>query len=320
LSIFLDIIAICPDSLGGLLRKVTVGVPASTANIGPGFDILGLALTLYNTVTVELLSDNSLEISYSGEGRELITTDKENLIYKAIELVYRSKNIAIPGMRITIQNEIPLMGGLGSSSSAIVSGIVAGDSLAGTNLTQLELLKLAVELDGHPDNVTPALFGGFTLSYTEPDGSPAVIPLQFPADLNVLAITPDFHVSTQEARKVMPPNYPLSVVTENTTRLIRLVRALEANDLSQLSVLLDDRIHQPYRYELVPGFKRGAEIACEKGALGAFISGSGPTLGIFLRGQGETIAQAVTEHFTAAGLSSRTRYLKPDFDGARVIN
>lgn len=299
---------------------IKVCVPASTANIGPGFDILGLALDLYNTVEIELLSNNSFQIEYSGEGGDIIPCDKSNLIYQSISKLFSTLNHPLGGLHIKIQNEIPLMGGLGSSSSAIVSGLYAANVLLDNQLTKHQLLKLAVELDGHPDNVTPALFGGFTLSYKDQDHFPNVIKLKFPPDIEIIAVSPEFHVSTQDARKVMPKKYPLSVVTKNTTTLIRLVRALEEEDFTQLPYLLEDEIHQPYRFPLVPGLKKASEIAYQKGALGSFISGSGPTLIALAKDNKEEIAQSMIDVFQSEGLKAKARFLKVDFEGAKVIS
>ncbi|HEO65637.1 MAG TPA: homoserine kinase [Spirochaetes bacterium] len=299
---------------------VKVQVPASTANIGPGFDILGLALTLYNTVEVELLSEPTLDIEYAGEGKEYIPTDSSNMIYKSIQRVFSSLNKPLNGLRIKIDNEIPLMGGLGSSSSAIVSGIVAANALLDNPLTKRDMLKLAVEEDGHPDNVTPALLGGFTLSYRDEEENPSIIPLIFPSGLDIVTVSPDFHVSTQSAREVMPENYPLKVVTKNATRLIRLIRSLEKGQWDELQSLLEDELHQPYRFPLVPGLKKACEKAYQSGAVGAFISGSGPTLAIFCHENREKVGQSVVEVFEQEKLEAKVRYLKVDFEGARIID
>ncbi len=299
---------------------VKVQVPASTANIGPGFDILGLALTLYNTVEIELLSEPTLEIEYTGEGKEYIPIDSSNMIYKSIQRVFSSVNKPLNGLKIKIDNKIPLMGGLGSSSSAIVSGIVAGNALLDNPLTKMDMLKLAVAEDGHPDNVTPALFGGFTLSYRDQEKKPSMIPLTFPSEIHIVTVSPDFHVSTQSAREAMPANYPLKVVTENTTRLIRLIRSLEQGQWDDLQSLLDDEFHQPYRFPLVPGLKKACKKAYQSGAIGAFISGSGPSLALFCNDNRENVAQSVVEVFTQEGLEAKVRFLKVDLEGAKIID
>jgi len=299
-------------------KMIKVQVPASTANMGPGFDILGLALNLYNTIEVELLSGDKVQITYSGEGSDVIPCDQSNLVYKAIQSVFEQTKQSMPGISINIKNEIPLMGGLGSSSSAIVSGIVAGNALCEKKLSEKELLQLAVKLDGHPDNVTPALFGGFTFSYLEEDGSSDVIQLKFPNDIGIIAVSPQFYVSTSDARKVMPKQYLTKTVINNATQLFRFVKALETKDFSHLRMLLDDQIHQPYRFPLVPGLKKASEVAYEKGAVGSFISGSGPTLIALAVEQPDIIAEEMVAVFEAEGLVARIRYLQPDFAGARL--
>ncbi len=299
---------------------VKVQVPASTANIGPGFDILGLALTLYNTVELETLSESTLEIEYWGEGKDHIPMDSSNMIYKSVQKVFSYANKPLNGLKIKIDNKIPLMGGLGSSSSAIVSGIVGGNALLDSPLTKEDMLKLAVEEDGHPDNVTPALFGGFTLSYKDHGKNSAMISLTFPSEIDIVTVSPDFHVSTQSAREVMPKTYPLNVVTENTTRLIRLIRALEKGRLDELQTLLEDEWHQPYRFPLVPGLQKACEMAYQAGAMGAFISGSGPTLALFCNENKDKVAQSVVEVFNHEGLKAKVRFLKVDFEGAKIID
>ncbi len=295
---------------------ITIRVPASSANIGPGFDILGLALNLYSTIHVETENNKELSIQYFGEGKDIISCDENNLVYRAIGKVFGYVKKSLTPMQIEIHNDIPLKGGLGSSSSAIVSGIMAGNILCGNLLDQEQLLQLAVELDGHPDNVTPALFGGFTFAYLDEDKY-KYIPLRFPEDLDIITISPSFHVSTEEARKVMPKNYPMQIIIQNTSKLVRLIRGLEENNLSSLKTLLDDQFHQPYRFPLVPGFQVACEEAYRHGALGAFISGSGPTLAIFTRENKENISQQSAKIFQSHGLNTIIRFLKPDLKGAQ---
>ncbi len=298
---------------------VKVQVPASSANIGPGFDILGLALKLYNTVEMKEMDNDKLVIEYSGEGSEHIVCDESNLIYQGLKKFYDYVDQPCPGFHIKIANDIPLMGGLGSSSSAIVSGIVAANEHTSAKLSKHELLKLAVELDGHPDNVTPALFGGFTFSYQEADESADVIQLKFPGDLKIIAVTPNYHVSTHETRKEMPKKYPIKTVIKNTSNLYRLIKAFEEGELSRLATLLEDEIHQPYRFALVPGLKKAYENAYYNGAIGAYISGSGPTLAVIAKGNYELIAQGVVDEFQKEKLTAKVRVLEVDFNGAKLI-
>ncbi len=298
-------------------KLLRVRVPASSANIGTGFDILGLALNLYNTVDIRK-SDDGLNISYTGSGGSVIPLDEGNLVYRAILRVFDKLNEPYIPLHIDIKNDIPLMGGLGSSSSAIVSGIYSANSLLGNRLSRDEMLTLAVDLDGHPDNVTPALFGGFTFSYRDTDNNPKVIALRFPS-VDIVAVSPKYHVSTNKAREVMPLIYPIGVIIKSQTCLFRLIRALEAGDLSNLASLLDDSIHQPYRFPLVPGLRKAYNMAYENGALGVFISGSGPTLVALVNKDRERIANSMVNTFKAEGLKAIYRFLEVDFEGAKVI-
>jgi homoserine kinase len=262
------------------LQSVTVTVPGTTANLGPGFDCLGAALTLYNRFQFTLLDQapGSYSIRVRGSEAERVSRDSSNLAYRAFAHFYQQQHQAVPAIDLAIDLDVPLARGLGSSSTAIVGGILAANALYHQPLDQSSLVAMAVALEGHPDNVVPALVGGCQLSVVDDQGLVTVCPVPWHASLGAIVVIPNFELATATARQVLPLQYSRADAIFNAAHLGLLLRGLETGNGDWLRVALADRLHQPYRQSLIPGYGAVAAAAIAAGAHGLVISGAGPTL------------------------------------------
>ena len=298
--------------------RLKIKVPATTANIGPGFDSVGMAFQVYNHLEViagEANQDHNGKMLtiHAGEG---IPTDEENLIYQTIADFLVRRSIPIPSLTLRQNDHIPTARGLGSSAACIVAGLLAANALAGTNLPREALVNVAARLDGHGDNTTPAIVGGLVVTAI---GS-RVEYIQIPAEpwkgLRFAVMIPNFSLLTSEARQALPENYSRQDAVHNISRSTLLIAAFATGDYWKLATALDDRIHQPYRVPLVPDMEAIIAEANKNGAIGAFLSGAGPTL------------IAVTEDAGflprmdsfLKGLTNRwdIRWMEPDHTGATI--
>ena len=304
-------------------NRVVVRVPGTSANCGPGFDCLGVATTIYNYIDLTLLRSSRLTVEASGEGADKIPLGKKNLTWQAIRRLLQEVGRAddFKGAIIRTKNNVPLSRGLGSSSTAIVAGLTAANEILGAPLDKNGLLKLATEIEGHPDNVAPAIFGGFTVSVMS-GGDVQTFSFMPRIKLKLIVTVPDFELSTRLARKVLPKNVALKDAIFNVSRASMLVAALVKGREDLLPFAFDDALHQPYRQKLVPGMTEVFTAAREAGALGAAISGAGSCLIAFTSAGGgleQKIATAMTEAFTAHGVKSRALILDVDKRGAKVL-
>ena len=295
---------------------VKVQVPATTANLGPGFDCLGLALALYNTV--ELSVSATTDVRVTGEGAGQLPLGDANLVLRAAHKLARDVDIDVPGWRLRQDNHIPLARGLGSSSAAIVGGLVAANQLLGINMPAWQLLQVATEMEGHPDNVAPALSGGLTVCGLEQN---RVHCASFPPprDLAVGLVIPDFEVSTELARSVLPSEVPFADAVFNATHTALLLAALLSEDWELLRVAMKDRLHQPYRAQLVPGMGKVIEAAVEAGAYGAALSGSGPAVVAFAGDEHTPITDAMLQAFAGHGVRARVVWTSVSAQGAFAL-
>lgn len=286
-------------------RKVIVEVPATTANMGPGFDVLGLALDIYNTVEMAVLPDDEgLVIEATGEGAELLHRTGSRLLVEAAMRVFSEAGIDPPSLWIRQHTRIPFFSGLGSSAAAIVGGMVAANTLLVEPLPPDKLLDLAAEMEGHPDNVAPALFGGLVAACRTEAGIKHVS-IQPPATLLVVLAIPDYQLATKRSRDALPAMVPFEDAVFNLGRMALLVAAMFSGDYSQLSWAMEDRLHQPYRSKLVPGLEDVFAAAQDAGALATVLSGAGPTVVSFMTGNRQAVGQAMKEAFLRHGLTSR---------------
>jgi homoserine kinase len=298
------------------MRTVQVRVPASTTNLGPGFDALGMALQLYNRIRLRE-TDGPTRVEVLGEGAGNLETGAENLVYRAVERLCREVGSAAPSLEIHLENAIPVSRGLGSSSTAIVGGLVGANALLGEPVDRERLLGLAVEMEGHPDNVTPALLGGFQVTSLAEEG---LVHLRIPPPEGLRAVVciPEARVSTAEARRVLPQAYSRADAVFNVGRVSLLVAALLTGKTEALRAAMQDRLHQPYRAPLVPGFEAALQGALAAGAAGACLSGSGSTMLALTTGQEAAIGEAMVSAVREAGAEARWLALEVDLDGAVV--
>ena len=294
-------------------RQVHVRVPATSANLGSGFDILGLALQLYNVFSMRITSEPGWRVSLPPGAR--FPTDDRNLVFRAARVLFTHVGVTPAGLHLSLTLRIPLARGLGSSSSAIVGGLLAANQLIGSPVDKTTLLGMAVALEGHPDNVTPALIGGLTLSYTV-EAQHHYVTVPFPDDLTLVVAIPEFELSTAQARAVLPTQVSRADAIFNGSRTALFVHALQSRQYALLSAAMDDRLHQPYRAALIPGMTAAISAGYAAGACGVALSGAGPTLLALAETAPETVARALHQAFAQHGVPCRTRLLHADMSGA----
>ena len=292
-------------------------VPATTANLGPGFDCLGLALNLCNKVAVR--SAAARQFVVQGQGAGVLAEDESNLVWRAACHLWDKAGYPVPTLSLVMQNAIPLSRGLGSSSAAIVAGLMLANYLAGEPYERPELVAMATELEGHPDNVAPALLGGLVVSAIDAT-QVLTASFPFPSDLQLVACVPDFELSTQLARQALPDSVRHQDAVFNVARVALLLAALQAGDLGLLQQAMRDRLHQPYRVKLIPGAELVKQRALAAGALATVISGAGPTLLALVEPNRNAplVGEAMQAGFAAAGGGSSYLQLWPDLEGARI--
>ncbi len=311
--------------------KVSVKVPATTANLGPGFDCMGLALPLYNTVTIEetVLPGTGVEINVLVNENvtdefslEHIPLDENSIIYKAVELLYNSIGQTPSELKITIHSEIPIARGLGSSASVIVGGLIAANELLGRPADEAALLSIATEVEGHPDNVTPAIVGGVTLASGEEDGSIVYRKLPWPEEWVLTLCVPEYELPTEIARSVLPKDVPLEDAIFNAQRMGMLVQALYTKDAELMKLALKDRLHQPYRMKLVPGLEKIMEnLKHEENVLGCVLSGAGPSILIVSQKNNlDRMKSIVKETWDELNIKAQLHTFPVENQGARVVS
>ncbi len=307
--------------------KVSVKVPATTANVGPGFDCFGMALSMYNVVTLEetVYPTKGLEINILSDSKDdlsaiTIPTDKSNIVYKAVELLYNYTGQVPPALRINIKSNIPIAKGLGSSASVIVGGVIAANKLLGDPADEDALLSIANEVEGHPDNTTPAMLGGFVLSSAEEDGSIIHRKIEWPDDWKLTVCIPDYELATQISRSVLPEKVDLQDALYNAKRCALFVQALHTKDSDLLKVALYDKLHQPYRTRLVPGFDEITTNLKEIDVLGTVLSGAGPSiLVISENSKVDDVKNTVKSTWESIGIRSSIKTVDIDTTGAIIL-
>lgn len=296
--------------------KAHISVPGTTANCGPGFDSVGIACTIYNYIDLELCEDSKCcNIVVSGEGEEIIPTDDRNIAVKAVRTVLERVNCFNYGINLKMVNNIPLSRGLGSSAAAIVGGLVAANEATGNLLSRQEIFEMATALEGHPDNVAPAIFGGITISVTR-DSKPHCLRFVPHQELLMVVAVPEFTLSTHKARQVLPASVPLKDAVFNVGRTGMLIGALCSGQFDHLCYALDDKLHQPYRQSLIPGTKEVFEAALNFGAYGATISGAGPCIMAYTDKDPDKIGVAMVAAFAQKDIQARYITLTIDQSGA----
>ncbi|RKU30608.1 homoserine kinase [Candidatus Poribacteria bacterium] len=298
-------------------QKVTARIPASTTNLGPGFDVLGLALQLYSKVTLETIETDT-QVVVSGVDADKIPSTPEHIAFQAVELVFDRSGTKRPkGFKLQIENGIPAIRGLGGSGTAILGGLLTANVLCSSPFSDTELLNFATELEGHPDNVAASLYGGIVVSAQE-NAHVHTIRLECPPVLSVVLAIPDFPLSTEQARGVLPTSVGFSDAIYNTSRSTLLIASIATGQFEMLRVAMKDRLHQPYRTSLIPGFDDVAKAATTAGALSVALSGAGPTVAAYCLDHTDQVAEQMQAAFKKHQIVSDIKILKPDADGASV--
>lgn len=311
-------------------RAATARIPASSANLGPGFDVLGLALSLFNDIEMHCeglrkavdhgkAEDINLSISVQGEGEKELPRDKSNLSFRSALKIFERLQVFPERMSIILRNRIPLKSGLGSSGAVIVGAMLAADSVCCGKLEQGEMLKMAAEIEGHGDNVAASMLGGLS-AYIGEEKGPSAFRLSLRDRYKAIVATPHIGLSTNEARARLPHQVSREDVVFSLSRVALLCGLLASGGDKGIEAAMRDRIHQPYRAELVRGLDEVIDAALKAGALGAALSGAGPSIIALIRKEDDArkITQDIDSAFKELSISSRIRVLSIDRRGARV--
>ena len=294
---------------------IRVQVPATSANLGSGFDSLGIALSMHNRVWME----ESDVVDISSRDSTVIPTDEHNLIYWAAKRLYEQCGRKLPGLRLVQENNIPMARGLGSSSACIVAGILGANRLLGTPFSQKDLVNFAAKIEGHPDNTTPAIEGGLVASAIEGE---RVYSVSVPVSdkIRFAVFIPPFELKTEKARAVLPAQYSRSDAVYNLSRSALMTASLFSGSLENLRVAVGDRIHQPYRSGLIEGLDSVFRMSYELGSLGTFVSGAGPTIIAMIHaGDADSFLHYASSHLEERGISGwQVLVLDTDANGASV--
>jgi homoserine kinase len=296
--------------------KLKIRVPATTANLGPGFDCLGLALDWWNVVEVQTI-DRGLQVEVDCPEGVVIPRDRNNLVVYGMDAVFRLAKQKRPPCRIHIATRIPIARGLGSSSAAIVGGLIAANALLGNMYSRDELVTIATRLEGHPDNVAPALLGGLIVAAME-GKQVTVARFPVPRELRCVLFVPEATLLTKKARSVLPKRIPRADAIYNASRVALWIAALRERRWEWLEAATQDRLHQPYRARLVPGMFELFNAARKAGARGVALSGAGPSLIALAVHNAEPVARAMMQEATRIGLAGSTRIVSVSPHGAQV--
>lgn len=292
--------------------------PASSANLGSAFDVAAIALALYNEVSAEPAERDNVDVE--GEGAAALRGGAPNLLLLALDRFAAEVSWRRPALALHLLNRIPLGRGLGSSAAAIAAGLRLGEALSGLPLPAPHLLALAASIEGHGDNTSAALLGGFTISVQAGEELVA-LRLKVPADLRLVIFVPDYAVSTTAARAVLPSSVPRGDAVFNVGRAALLAGAFATGDWRLLSTAMDDRLHQPYRLPLYQAMQPILDAAWSAGAYGSAVSGAGPSAAaVIAAAQAEQVAAAMTAAAQEHGVTGRALVLAVDAGGTTVMN
>lgn len=293
---------------------IRIDVPATSANLGAGFDSLGIALTMHNKVWME--EWDSVDISSVDSTK--IPTDESNLIYWAASHLYETCGKKLPGLKILQENNIPMARGLGSSSACIVAGILGANRLLGSPFSQTDLINLAAKIEGHPDNTSPAISGGLVASAIEGE---RVYSVSVPVSdkIRFAVLIPPFELKTEKARKVLPEKYSREDAVYNLSRSGLMTASLFSGNIENLRVAVQDRIHQPYRSSLIEHYDTVFRMSYELGSLGTYVSGAGPTIIAMVDAADKQFQENAVAHLEKRGIRDwQVELLSADSQGARI--
>jgi homoserine kinase len=304
-------------------KSVKVEVPATSANLGAGFDFLGIALDITNTIYFHEVSEPGIHVEIKGEGSDSLPKDPTNLTVYSFMAYYKKVGLPLPeGVAIVQENRIPLSGGLGSSATAVLGGLLGARTLSGQYLTDEQLLDIACELEGHPDNIAPAFYGGLVVSMIGQEDKVTALKVATSPDWqpDLVIAVPEYELNTRTARNILNQQVSLDDAVHNLSRAALFVAAATTGRTDLLHQALEDRLHQEARSRLIPGMKDVFQSAMANGALGVCLSGSGPSILAFSQpDQTQTIGQAMIEAFNGAGLKASIIHTKPRLKGAYAV-
>lgn len=296
---------------------IHIRIPATSANMGPGFDSIGIAVELYNHIWVEEQT-TGLTIEVRRKQEIPVPTDETNLIYQTMRYFYEEKGLKMPGVKIVQEDYIPMVRGLGSSAACIVGGLFAANALAGNICSREELAQMAAKLEGHPDNSNPAIFGSMVVGALD-DIHMNHVRLELPDDLIFATMIPDFPVSTHDSRKVLPDAYSRGDMVFNASRAALLVASMMTGKYENFAMAMEDRVHQPYRAELICGMEKIFAQAKDAGAVASYLSGAGSTLMALVRKeQAEQFERKMSEYLGTLENHWELKLLQADMQGVLV--
>jgi len=295
-----------------------IRIPATSANLGPGFDCFGLALKIYNTFTFETIPSN-FEFIIKFKEKEIPINQEDNLVYEAMKKTFEMFDRDIPGIRITEEINIPFSRGLGSSATAILAGVLASNKILDNPMNNEEILDLAYKIEGHSDNIVPALNGGFNITIIE-NNKIIFKKINVDESLKIIVVIPEIKIKTKEVRKILPTEVTREDAIFNLSRASLLTASLITKDYSYLSLAFQDKLHQNYRAKLIPGFYDVVNSAYKEGSLGVALSGSGSSIIAFSNSNEENIAQSMINTFSSFNVNSSYIITTADNNGTIIID
>ncbi|QNJ17153.1 homoserine kinase [Synechococcus sp. A18-40] len=300
-------------------QKVVVDVPATTANLGPGFDCLGAALDLNNRFAMRRIegSGERFELIIEGTEGSHLRGGPDNLVYRAAQRVWKAANMEPVALEARVRLAVPPARGLGSSATAIVAGLMGANALVGEPLSKEKLLELAIDIEGHPDNVVPSLLGGLCMTAKAASQRWRVVRCEWISSVKAVVAIPSIRLSTSEARRAMPKAIPVSDAVVNLGALTLLLQGLRTGNGDLIADGMHDRLHEPYRWRLIKGGDDVKAAALEAGAWGCAISGAGPSIiALCAEDKGQAVSRAMVKAWEAAGVASRAPVLNLQTSGS----
>ena len=304
------------------MTLVRVKAPATTANMGPGYDCLGMALDVWNIIEVEVLDSGEPVVEVTGEGAGELGTGRDNLVYRSMEFLFQDAGQEMPLVRIRCDNAIPLARGMGSSAAAIAGGLVAANAICSQDYSPNDLLEMAATIEGHPDNVAAAVLGGMQLvisDKTEEGSRLYAVSINVPPELHAVVFVPQVRIATEDARAVLPEKVTVADAVHNIGRVGLLVASMATDHPEYLAIATQDLLPQPYRQPLFPAMKVIFKAALDAGALGVFLSGSGSTVLALTQGREMTVAYEMAEAARQASVEGNVSVTQPTVRGAHLI-
>ncbi|MDP7999660.1 MAG: homoserine kinase [Synechococcus sp. SP1 MAG] len=300
-------------------QRVVVDVPATTANLGPGFDCLGAALDLNNRFAMRRIEGGGerFELIIEGSEGSHLRGGPENLVYRAAQRVWKAAGLEPVALEARVRLAVPPARGLGSSATAIVAGLMGANALVGEPLSKEKLLELAIDIEGHPDNVVPSLLGGLCMTAKAASQRWRVVRCEWTSTVKAVVAIPSIRLSTSEARRAMPKTIPVSDAVVNLGALTLLLQGLRTGNGDLISDGMHDRLHEPYRWRLIKGGDQVKQAAMDAGAWGCAISGAGPSvLALCAEDKGMAVSRAMVRAWEAAGVASRAPVLNVQTTGS----